>query len=113
MRSFIIVVVALLMTACGDKVLSTRVVNTWEAKGEVSCNYFGLCHTCGIDYQGDVTCGMWLSSTCPGKQPALLQFVEIETIYETEVGSSESQKGTRSERHVKENRVVERLGDCR
>lgn len=100
-----IVVFALFGCIGCDKEVRRETVRVWEHDGTTSCYYSGVCVTCGpmVKFDGTlgVSCGLGMSVTCLGTQPARLRSFTEHVTYE----SGKTNEWVTSV-------VIARMGDC-
>jgi hypothetical protein len=101
MRLALMLALVVTMAGC-KKIVSQEYLTPHQEVREVGCEYTGFCYTCGIGFDGEYGCGFKMSSSCDGRQQALVSLQLIRTHYDD---------GT--ERLYEDMKIIERKGTCR
>lgn len=76
-----ILLAALTLSAC-DEETSREVYKSYTETRDISCTYSGFCYDCGIDWDGDYSCGFRYTS-CDGHQSATVRVTPFETFHKS------------------------------
>jgi hypothetical protein len=104
-NKYILILFLLLLTSCKGRFI----VDSYEAEESFireesrSCNISGYCYSCGLDFNGDFSCGMRYSSFCDGHRHAR---VKVTPYY----GHYEKEPDIRI--RAEETEVIEYLSEC-
>ena len=84
MKAALLIAVAAtkLLGGCREEVARVATDQATETTGPRSCTKFDLCYTCGMDFNGKLSCGFKLSSFCPGTQQATVRQTPMRIEYD-------------------------------
>jgi len=97
-------VVMLLTVSCKGDFIIDRASKPDIQEETISCDKCDYCYTCGLNFDGDYSCGMRYSCSCDGEQKAI-----SETI--TYAGHYEKEPDITVYKHSKQ--IIKRLTDCK
>ena len=82
MRGVIVLCFAFLLLGCREEVSRTQVGEPVVVTAETSCRVAGMCITCGLGFDGKMSCGLRFSASCPGKHIATVESTLYEVLYD-------------------------------
>lgn len=101
MKTFLIILVSLLLISC-DKEVSRTVSEPQIIQKEISCHHYGYCHKCSLNMNGDFKCEYKFSHYCSGNQLAEVKITPISIKYES--GNI---------KHITQQEVLKELSVCK
>lgn len=81
-KYFLLVII--LLASCKGEFVVDETGESWVQAENISCTKCDFCHSCGLNFNGDMTCGFKHSCLCPGIKKVLVEITPYTGHYEKE-----------------------------